>query len=313
MDFFKKKTNFDFMGKRKPILAISALFVLASLIMLPTLGLNLGLDFTGGTEIEVRFETPPQASQVRESLAKAGMDNAVVQTFGSPNEILIRIPPQDEGEAADQTATRVIEAFKADFEGDVEMRSSGFVGPQVGEELTEQGILAMIYALIGIFIYVLFRFQWRFSVAAVLATVHDLFVTMGALALFQISFDLTVVAALLAMVGYSLNDTVVVFDRIRENFPRLGKLSSAEVINRSLNETLSRTVMTSVTTQLTLIALYIFGGEVISAFAWTLIVGIVIATFSSIFVASPILLLLGVSKYDLVQVEKEGASLDARP
>jgi len=171
----------------------------------------------------------------------------------------------------------------------------------------------MIYALIGIFIYVLFRFQWRFSVAAVLATVHDLFVTMGALALFQITFDLTVVAALLAIVGYSLNDTVVVFDRIRENFPRLGKLSSAEVINRSLNETLSRTVMTSVTTQLTLIALYIFGGEVISAFAWTLIVGIVIATFSSIFVASPILLLLGVSKYDLVQVEKEGASLDARP
>ena len=313
MDFFKKKTNFNFMGKRKPILFIATLAVLVSVILLPTMGMNFGLDFTGGTEIEVRFNNPPQVSEVRESLAKAGMGDAVVQTFGSPNEILVRIPPQGESEAADQTATRVIEAFQADFDGGVEMRSSGFVGPQVGEELTEQGILAVIYALVGIFIYVMFRFQWRFSVAAVLATVHDLFVTMGALALFQVTFDLTVVAALLAMVGYSLNDTVVVFDRIRENFPRLGKLDPAEVINRSINETLSRTVMTAVTTQLTLVALYIFGGEVIHGFAWTLIIGIVVATFSSIFVASPILLLLGVSKHDLLQVEKEGANLDVRP
>jgi preprotein translocase subunit SecF len=187
------------------------------------------------------------------------------------------------------------------------------VGPQVGEELTEQGILAVIYALIGIFIYVMFRFQWRFSVGAVVAVIHDILVTMGILSLLQVDFDLTVVAALLAVVGYSLNDTIVLFDRIRENFPRMVKSTPVEVINRSVNETLARTLMTSLTTLLVLIALFFFGGEIIHAFALTLIVGVIVGTYSSIYVASTSLLLLGVSKFDLLQVEKEGVEVDARP
>jgi preprotein translocase subunit SecF len=311
MKIFKKRTDFDFMGKRKLGLVASTALMLIALGALPFMGLNLGLDFTGGTEVEVRFDDAPRMADVRSALANAGMNDAVVQTFGSASEILVRIPPQGEGDGADETATRVIDALAAVFGEGVEMRSSGFVGPQVGEELTEQGILAVIYALIGIFIYVMFRFQWRFSVGAVVATVHDILTTVGILSILQVSFDLTVVAALLAVVGYSLNDTIVVFDRIRENFPRFGKLSPAEVINRSVNETLSRTLVTSGTTLLVLLALFYFGGEIIHAFAWTLILGIVVGTYSSIFVASPILLMLGISKHDLVQVEKEGAQLDS--
>jgi preprotein translocase subunit SecF len=312
MKFFKGRTSFDFMGSRRLAMGISAAFILLSIAVLPFLGLNFGLDFTGGTEVEVRFGQAPEMSEVRASLADAGMDDAMVQTFGSATEILVRIPPRSENDDADQTATNVVTALAAHFDG-VEMRSSGFVGPQVGEELTEQGILAVIYALIGIFIYVMFRFQWRFSVGAVIAIIHDMIISIGALSLLQVNFDLTVVAALLAVVGYSLNDTIVVFDRIRENFPRHGKLSPSEVINRSVNETLSRTVMTGVTTLLVLVALFVFGGEVIHAFAWTLIIGIIVGTYSSIFVASPILLMLGVSKHDLMQVEKEGANLETLP
>jgi preprotein translocase subunit SecF len=195
-------------------------------------------------------------------------------------------------------------------EGEVLMRRVEFVGPQVGEELTEQGILAVVYALIGIFLYVMIRFQWRFSVGAVTALVHDILVTMGILAILQVEFNLTVVAALLAVIGYSLNDTIVLFDRIRENFPRLRKASSFEVVNISVNETLSRTLMTSITTLLVLAALFIFGGEIIHSFAFTLIVGVVVGTYSSIYVASTTLLELGVSKFDLLAVEKEGAVLD---
>jgi preprotein translocase subunit SecF len=193
------------------------------------------------------------------------------------------------------------------------MRRVEFVGPQVGDELTEQGILAIVYALIGIFLYVMFRFQWRFSVGAVTALVHDIIISMGVLSLLQIEFDLTVVAALLAVIGYSLNDTIVLFDRIRENFPRMRKGSPVEVVNTSVNETLSRTLMTSMTTLLVLVALFVFGGEIIHAFAFTLIIGVLVGTYSSIYVASSTLLHLGVSKYDLLQVEKEGATADTQP
>jgi preprotein translocase subunit SecF len=188
-----------------------------------------------------------------------------------------------------------------------------FVGPQVGEELTEQGILAIIYSLIGIFLYVMMRFQWRFSAGAVAALIHEVIITMGIISALNVQFDLTVVAALLAVIGYSLNDTIVVFDRIRENFPRMIKHSPIEVIDRSLNETLARTIMTGVTTLLVLVALFVVGGEIIHAFAFTLIVGIVVGTYSSIYVASAALLQLGVSKHDLLQVEKEGAQLDSMP
>ncbi len=313
MRLLKEKTNIDFMGKRRIALVFSAILIVAALVSLPTLGLNFGLDFTGGTEVEVRFNDAPDIGDVRQSLADAGMDDATVQTFGSSTDILVRIPPHEGDANADTQATQVIDALAADFTSGVEMRSSGFVGPQVGEELTEQGILAVIYALIGIFIYVMFRFQWRFSAGAVIAIIHDILVTLGMLAILQIGFDLTVVAALLAVVGYSLNDTIVLFDRIRENFPRMGKSTPKEVINRSVNETLSRTLMTSLTTLLVLIALFFFGGEIIHAFAWTLIVGVVVGTYSSIFVASVALMMLGVSKQDLMVVEKEGAEVDSMP
>ena len=242
------------------------------------------------------------------------MDDAVVQTFGAATEIVVRIPPRDDETESDaEISTIVLSALQQGVDGEIAMRRVEFVGPQVGDELTEQGILAVVYALIGIFLYVMIRFQWRFSVGAVAALVHDIIITMGILAAVQVEFDLTVVAALLAVIGYSLNDTIVLFDRIRENFPKLRKAHSLEVVNTSVNETLSRTLMTSLTTLLVLTALFIFGGEIINAFAFTLIVGVLVGTYSSIYVASTTLLELGVSKFDLLAVEKEGAELDSMP
>jgi preprotein translocase subunit SecF len=314
MRFLNKKTNIDFMGKRKIAFAVSLILIVSSITILVIQDLNYGLDFTGGTLIEVSYPSAPEISDVRASLANEGMDNAVVQTFGTATDIVVRIPPSEiEGESSADISTVVLRALQQGVDGEVVMRRVEFVGPQVGEELTEQGILAVVYALIGIFLYVMIRFQWRFSVGAVTALVHDIIVTMGILALLQVEFDLTVVAALLAVIGYSLNDTIVLFDRIRENFPRLRKASSLEVVNASVNETLSRTLMTSITTLLVLCALFTFGGEIIHAFAFTLIVGVVVGTYSSIYVASTTLLELGVSKFDLLAVEKEGAAIDQSP
>jgi preprotein translocase subunit SecF len=311
MRFLSKKTNIDFMGKRKIAFALSAILIISSITILLVRDLNYGLDFTGGTLIEVSYATAPEISDVRSNLASAGINDAVVQTFGAASDIVVRIPPKDiEGESNAEISTIVLNALQQGVEDEVLMRRVEFVGPQVGEELTEQGILAVVYALIGIFLYVMIRFQWRFSVGAVTALVHDILITMGLLAILQVEFDLTVVAALLAVIGYSLNDTIVLFDRIRENFPRLRKSSSFEVVNISVNETLSRTLMTSITTLLVLAALFIFGGEIIHSFAFTLIVGVVVGTYSSIYVASTTLLELGVSKFDLLAVEKEGAVLD---
>ena len=313
MKILSRKTHIDFMGHRKIAFALSAVLMVLSVVSLATRGLNFGLDFTGGMLIEVSFPSPPQISDVRAKLENAGLKDAVVQTFGTATDIVVRIPPRDEDESDATLSTVVLGALQQDVEGDVIMRRVEFVGPQVGEELTEQGILAVVYALIGIFLYVMFRFQWRFSVGAVAALIHDVLISMGILSALQIEFDLTVVAALLAVIGYSLNDTIVLFDRIRENFPRLRKGTPIEVVNISVNETLARTLMTSMTTLLVLFALFIFGGEIIHSFAFTLIVGVVVGTYSSIFVASTTLLQLGVSKFDLLQVEKEGATADDRP
>ena len=314
MKFLNKKTNIDFMGKRKIAFLVSLTLIVLSITVLIIQGLNYGLDFTGGTLIEVSYPSAPEISDVRAGLASEGMDDAVVQTFGAATDIVVRIPPRDiEGESNAEISTVVLAALQRGVDGEVVMRRVEFVGPQVGEELTEQGILAVVYALIGIFLYGMIRFQWRFSVGAVTALVHDIIITMGILSLLQVEFDLTVVAALLAVIGYSLNDTIVLFDRIRENFPRLRKASPLEVVNTSVNETLSRTLMTSMTTLLVLVALFIFGGEIIHAFAFTLIAGVVVGTYSSIYVASTTLLELGVSKFDLLAVEKEGAALDQTP
>ena len=312
MKFLNRKTNIDFMSRRNMALAFSAVLIVISIVSLVTRGLNFGLDFTGGTLIEVGYTSAPNTAEVRENLANAGFDS-VVQTFGAATDIVVRIPPSEIEESSAELSTRVLAALSQGVEGEIEMRRVEFVGPQVGDELAEQGILAVIYAMVGVFLYVMFRFQWRFSVGAVAALFHDITISMGVISLVQIEFDLTVVAAILAVVGYSLNDTIVLFDRIRENFPRYRKRQPIEVVNTSINETLSRTLMTSTTTLLVLMALFYFGGEIIHGFAFTLIIGVLIGTYSSIYVASSALLMLGVSKYDLMEVEKEGATLDARP
>ena len=308
MRFLNRKTNIDFIGKRKVAFAVSAILIVLSITSLITLKLNFGLDFTGGMLIEVAYSTAPDTEEVRDQLRDAGLDDAMVNTFGLDTELVVRIPPRDEEESSADVSTVVLQALQAGYDGEIEMRRVEFVGPQVGEELTEQGILAVVYALIGIFLYVMMRFQWRFSVGAVTALVHDVIITMGIISALRVEFDLTVVAALLAVIGYSLNDTIVLFDRIRENFPKLRNHSPIEVVNTSVNETLSRTLMTSLTTLLVLSALFVFGGEIIHAFAFTLIVGVLVGTYSSIYVASTTLLELGVSKFDLLQIEKEGAS-----
>ena len=312
MKILNRKTNIDFMSRRNIALIISSIFIVISIASLATRGLNFGLDFTGGTLIEVGYPSAPNTNEVRDQLSAAGFDS-IVQTFGAATDIVVRIPPGDIEESSAELSTRVLEALSQGVDGEIEMRRVEFVGPQVGEELAEQGILAVIYAMVGVFLYVMFRFQWRFSVGAVAALFHDITISMGIISLVQVEFDLTVVAAILAVVGYSLNDTIVLFDRIRENFPRYRKRQPIEVVNTSINETLSRTLMTSTTTLLVLMALFYFGGEIIHGFAFTLIVGVLVGTYSSIYVASSALLLLKVSKYDLMEVEKEGAQLDVRP
>jgi preprotein translocase subunit SecF len=313
MRFLNRTTDIDFMGKRTITLVLSVVLIVMSIGSLVVRGLNFGLDFTGGMLIEVTYPAAPQISDVRRNLESAGLSDAIVQTFGTASDIVVRIPPRSSEESDAELSTIVLSALQKDFEDEIVMRRVEFVGPQVGEELTEQGILSVVYALIGIFLYVMFRFQWRFSVGAVVALVHDVVISMGILSILQIEFDLTVIAALLAVIGYSLNDTIVLFDRIRENFPQMRKANSTAVVNTSVNQTLSRTMMTSLTTLLVLMALFTFGGEIIHAFAFTLIVGVLVGTYSSIYVASTSLIRLGVSKFDLLEVEKEGAHLDSRP
>lgn len=333
MRLIKKGTELDFMGKRRMALVLSVVLVIISIASLTVRQLNFGLDFTGGTLIEVSYPDAPELTGVRDQLASAGFGDAVVQTFGGARDIVVRLPVDAQAPAAEETgetaadngtengvdsqqaelSTAVLDALEQGAGVELEIRRVEFVGPQIGSELAEKGGLAMLYVLIGIFIYILFRFQWRFSAGAVIALVHDVVITLGVVSLLQVEFDLTVVAALLAVIGYSLNDTIVVFDRIRENFPRLRNFTPVQVINRSINQMLARTVMTSVTTLLVLAALFYFGGDIIHAFAFTLIIGVLIGTYSSIFVASTSLLALGVSKQDLMPVEKEGVSSGAMP
>ena len=310
MQIFGKGTHIDFMGKRRLAVVFSALLILIAIGSLVTRGLSFGIDFTGGTLIEVGYPKAAELKTIRATLAQAGFDDAQVQHFGTARDVLIRIAPRADRDSA-ELSEEAVSALRAQDQA-VELRRQEFVGPQVGEELTEQGGLAVLYALIGILIYVALRFEYRFSVGAVAALVHDVMITLGVFSLLQIEFDLTVLAALLAVIGYSLNDTIVVFDRIRENFRKMRKGSPEEIMNASINQTLARTVMTSVTTLIVLFALFYLGGEVIHSFALALIVGIFVGTYSSIFVASTSALALGVSKQDLMPVKKEGAEVEDR-
>jgi len=309
MKLIKEKLNIDFMGKRKLAVIFSSILMVASIASLVVQGLNFGVDFTGGTLVEVGYAQPAELESIRSALAASEFGEATVQAFGSASDVLIRIAPKQGSNTADISGA-ILELLQAGDQS-VEMRRVEFVGPQVGEELTEDGILAMFVALGMIMIYVALRFQMRFSVGAIAALVHDVVITIGIFSVAQMNFDLTVLAALLAVIGYSLNDTIVVFDRIRENFHKMRKVTPIEVMNISLNQTLSRTIMTSVTTLLVLMALFLVGGEIIHGFSTALIIGVLIGTYSSIFVASPVTLALGITKEDLMAVEKEGADQES--
>ena len=312
MEFFKRETHIDFIGQRRPALFLSGVLLLISLASLGVRGLNFGIDFTGGTLVEVGYPQATELEPVRSALGDAGFQDAIVQHFGTTQDVLIRIAPEAELSEA-ELSTRVFRALQQAGGEDIDLRRVEFVGPQVGEELTEQGGLAMLIALGAILIYVALRFEYRFAVGSVAALAHDVLITIGFFSVTRMEFDLTVLAAVLAVIGYSLNDTIVVFDRIRENFRKMRKGTAEAVVNASINQTLSRTVMTGVTTLLVLVVLFFLGGELIHAFSAALIVGVIVGTYSSIYVASTAALALGVSKADLMPVKKEGAEVDARP
>ena len=306
-----KFNSIDFMGKRQLALMFSALLILASIGSLFTQGLKLGIDFTGGTLIEVGYEQAADLDSIRTALAGADFNDTTVQFFGTNKDVLIRLAPQDDSTSS-ELSNQVFSLLNAG-DNKVELRRVEFVGPQVGDELTNDGGLAMLYALFFILIYVGFRFEYRFALGSILALIHDVIITVGIFSIFQVEFDLPVLAAVLAVIGYSLNDTIVVYDRIRENFRKMRKGSPVEVINSSLNQTLSRTMITSLTTTLVLLALFIFGGEIIHGFALALLIGVAIGTYSSMYVASASVLMLGISKADLMPVQKEGAEIDDNP
>jgi preprotein translocase subunit SecF len=300
----------DFMGQRKLAMLFSLTLLLISIGSLATRQLNWGLDFTGGTLVEVHYSETADLNAIRSTLNTEGYSGAIVVSFGTDRDVMIRLPKG----YSDQQGTELLASLQEAFAGSVELRRIEFVGPQVGDELREQGGLAMLLALGLVMLYIAFRFQLKFAVGAVVALVHDVIITLGFFSITAMEFDLTVLAALLAVIGYSLNDTIVVSDRIRENFRKIRRADPVEVINISLTETLGRTLVTSLTTLLVLAALALFGGEMIYGFAIALIVGVAIGTYSSIYVAASTLLLMGVSKEDLMIPVKEGAEQeDVKP
>ncbi len=328
MQLFNKKTHIDFLALRKLAMILSVALMLISVAALATRSLNFGIDFTGGTLVEVGYSDAVEVDTVRGALSEAGITDAIVQHFGTAKDVMIRLPSAERENAAGISAEIMQtlraasgEVLAANIEGQdkvqqcqsggqtaactVQMRRVEFVGPQVGDELANQGGLAMIYALIGILIYVTFRFKWQFSVGSVVALVHDVVITLGAFSVFQFDFSLSVLAAVLAVIGYSLNDTIVVFDRIRENFRKMRKGDRFDVINASINDTLPRTILTSLTTLFVVLTLLIFGGEALRGFSIALMIGVIVGTYSSIFVASPSVLVLGIQREDLLEPEKD--------
>jgi preprotein translocase subunit SecF len=313
MELFNPNSNIDFLSKRKISLAISIILILVSLGLLATRGLNYALDFTGGVLVEVHYEEPAEIDQVRGALETGGFHGAQVQSLGGTRDVSIRLQPREDQKDAEKVGRDVLAALKV-VRQDVELaRHPDLVGPQVGAELRADGFVAAIFVMIGIMIYIGIRFEKRFAFAAIASEIHDAILTLGFFAATQIDFDLTVLASLLAVLGYSINDKVVVFDRVRELFRLTRKAEPYAILNKAVNQTLSRTIMTSVTTSLSMFALYFFGGPAVHGFALTMLVGIVIGTLSSIFFANPILYWLGVSKTDLMPVTKEDPELARRP
>ena len=308
MQIFKNTPTFDFMGKRKIALAFSLLLIIASISSLAIKGLNFGLDFTGGTLIEVAYPQSADLNKIRNRLTAAGFGDAVVQNFGSSKDVLVRLAPR-ENTSSQSLGDKILTALRED-DAEVVMRRQEFVGPQVGDELRDDGGLAMLIALGFILVYVMARFEYRFALGSIAALIHDVIITMGVFSFFQFDFDLTVLAAVLAVIGYSLNDTIVVFDRIRENFRLMRKQEPGAIINASLNQTLSRTMMTSVTTLIVVLAMFFLGGELIHAFSIALTIGILIGTYSSIYVASSLVITLKITAESMMPVKKEGEDQD---
>jgi preprotein translocase subunit SecF len=313
MQVFNFAKPLDFMRLKWAAVVLSAVLVLASFTSIAINGINWGLDFTGGTVIEVGFAKPADLVAVRQTLTDAGYDDAVVQLFGTSRDVLIRIPLRvDIAQAV--VGDTVLQALNSQQAEAVTMRRVEFVGPSVGEELKQDGGLAMLMALLGILAYVAMRFEWRLSVGAVAALTHDVILTLGLFSVLQLEFDLTVLAAILALIGYSINDTIVVFDRIRESFRKLRETTVAETINDAITSTLNRTVITSLTTMLVLVVLFYMGGALIHGFATALLFGIAVGTYSSIYVASAIAEILGISREDMLPpppVDKEGEGSEA--
>lgn len=310
MEFFKHTSRIQFLGKRRYWYAVSVLVIVGSIVAVVARGLNFGIDFTGGVVVEAHFPQAPELERLRAALNAGGLGDAVVQSFGTAQDVLVRLPPA--GDEAAREVTEQVRVALASVDAGVEIRRTESVGPQAGRELAEKGATALLMALLFIAVYVIMRFQWKFAVGAIVAVLHDPFVVIGMFAITGMTFDLSVMAALLAVIGYSLNDTVVVFDRVRERLIQMRKASPQEVMDAAINETLSRTLLSSGTTSIVVIALVAFGGEALRPFGVALLVGIVVGTFSSIYVAGALALDLGLSQRDLMPPEKRG-EVDALP
>jgi preprotein translocase subunit SecF len=307
-----KTTNINFIGNRNIALIFSGILMILSIVSLAVQGLQMGIDFTGGTLIEVGYQKAADLTVLRNTLDESGFADATVQNFGTAKDVLIRLKLQ-EGVSSADLSSKVLDAINKNTAEQASLRRVEFVGPQVGDDLAEDGFLALLYSTIGILIYIAWRFEWKFSLGAVIATFHDVIVTLGLFSVLHIEFDLTVLAAVLALIGYSLNDTIVVYDRIRESFRSMRNKSTEEIMNISINVTLSRTIMTSLTVILVLVSLFFLGGEVIHGFSVVLLFGVAFGTYSSIFIASPMALILGISPADLLVPVKGESELDKLP
>ncbi len=303
MEFFHRQTKFDFMGIRKWTAILSAVIMIVSLGLLYFKGLNFGLDFTGGTQLELRYEDPVNFEDVREQLDQAGLTGAKVTQYGSARDVLVKLTNR-EGVSEQELGQLVLNALKM-HQDKVELRRIEFVGSEVGENLAQQGTLAVVVALFAMMLYIAIRFEYRFGVSAAVALMHDPILILGVFSFFQLDFDLAVLAAILAVIGYSLNDTIVIYDRVRENFRKVRKETPKEIMNLSINQTLSRTIMTSTLTLMVVVALYFLGGESLRGFSLALIIGILVGTYSSIFVAGALALTMGLSRADLAPSAKK--------
>lgn len=309
MEFFKQNTQINFMGQRKIAAVLSVILFVLSLVSLFVNGLNLGLDFTGGTQVQLSFPQAADLNQIRDRLENAGFKEAVVNSYGTSKDVLVTLVPKKSVESTDMKDEIVRQIVTALPDAKVQQVDS--IGSQVGQELATKGALAVVIALLGTMIYIALRFEWRFSVGSTVALIHDPLLILGLFSFFHLEFNLIALAALLTVIGYSLNDTIVIFDRIRENFRKLRKAQPIDVVNQSINQTLSRTIMTSALTLMVVLALFFLGGRMLHGFALALIIGIVVGTYSSIYVAGSLSLALGLTRQHLLPVPKE--VLDDRP